>query len=69
MWGHEQTYRMMAEERIRQYHKEAEAARRAEQAGGSRGSTQVPAADLLERIRRMIVHRYLLPLLASVRRE
>jgi len=69
MWGHEQTYRMLAGERIRQYLKEAEAVRRAEQAVDSRGSTKEPAAGLLDGIRRILVHRYLLPLLASVRRE
>ncbi len=69
MWGTEHTCRMLAEERIRRYLQEADESRRAEQAAGSRGLTKAPGAGLLEGIRRMLVHRYLLPLLASVRRE
>ncbi|HYM90372.1 MAG TPA: hypothetical protein VEW91_01915 [bacterium] len=69
MWGNERTYRMIAEERIRQYRREADQDRRAEQAAILRGPTRTPIVSLLDGISRMFVHRYLLPLLASVWRH
>ncbi len=69
MWGNEETYRMIAEERIRQYRREAEQNRQAEQAAILRGPTRTRNVSLLDGISRMFVRRYLLPLLASVWRH